>query len=62
VLPSGTVKVTSEGLEAAAYTPAEDSVLPDEVKAILALSASNKKKKNKKKKPTAGGGEAPADE
>jgi len=62
VLPSGTVKVTSEGLEAAAYTPAEDSVLPDEVKAILALSASNKKKKNKKKKPTAGGGESPADE
>lgn len=50
VLPSGTVRVTTEGLDPAAYTAAEDSVVPDEVKAILALSASNKKKKNKKKK------------
>jgi hypothetical protein len=59
LLPSGTVRVTTETLDPAAFTAAEDSVVPEETKAILALSASNKKKKNKKKKGAAGeGGEA----
>lgn len=63
LLPSGTVKVTTEGIDPSAYTALEESVLPDEVKAILAMSASNKKKKNKKKKAAANGngeGEAEA--
>jgi len=49
ILPSGTVKITESACEPAACF-ATESTVPEEIKAILALSSkTNKKKKNKNK-------------
>jgi len=48
LLPSGTAMITDNKLDPACY--ATESTVPDEIKAILAMSSkTNKKKKNKKK-------------